>query len=101
MVQAREFLDKKEFANKIYKVDYTGYPLYNVLLENVHCVMVVNNLVAETLSPTSVNAWLFRNMKSVKNSMERQEILDKYMSRLNMGHIERPKAGLHTFLMCK
>jgi surface protein len=101
MVKANEFVKKREYYNKIYKVEYTGYTLYNVLLENKHDLMTVNNIIAETLSPTSVNAWLFRNMKSVKNSMERQEILDKYMSRLNMGHIERPKAGLHTFLMCK
>jgi hypothetical protein len=82
MIQAREFVDKKEFANKIYKVDYTGYPLYNVLLENVHCVMVVNNLIAETLSPTSVNAWLFRKMKSNLSSVERKEAMDAYMQRV-------------------
>jgi hypothetical protein len=82
MVQAREFLDKKEFTDKIYKVDYTGYPLYNVLLENVHCVMVVNNLVAETLSPTSVNAWLFRKMKSNISTVERKEAMDAYMQRV-------------------
>jgi hypothetical protein len=82
MVQAREFLDKKEFADKIYKVDYTGYPLYNVLLENVHCVMVVNNLVAETLSPTSVNAWLFRKMKSNLSNVERKAAMDAYMQRV-------------------
>ena len=82
MIQAREFVDKKEFADKIYKVDYTGYPLYNVLLENVHCVMVVNNLIAETLSPTSVNAWLFRKMKSNLSSVERKEAMDAYMQRV-------------------
>ena len=101
MVKANEFVKKREYYNKIYKVEYTGYTLYNVLLENKHDLMTVNNIIAETLSPTSVNAWFFRMMKSVKNNMERQEILDKYMSRLNMGHIERPKPGLHTFLMCK
>ena len=82
MVQAREFLDKKEFANKIYKMDYTGETLYNVLLENRHCVMVVNNLIAETLSPTSVNAWLFRKMKSDISNVERKEAMDAYMKRV-------------------
>jgi hypothetical protein len=82
MIQAREFVDKKEFADKIYKVDYTGYPLYNVLLENVHCVMVVNNLIAETLSPTSVNAWLFRKLKSKLSSAERKDAMDAYMQRV-------------------
>ena len=102
MVKANEFVKKREYYNKIYKVAYTGYTLYNVLLENKHDLMSVNNIIAETLNPVSVNAWLFRMMKSVKNSMERQEILDKYMHRLNMGHshIEPPKEGLHSFLMC-
>jgi hypothetical protein len=101
MVKANEFVKKREYYNKIYKVKYTGYTLYNVLLENKHDLMTVNNIIAETLSPVSVNAWLFRKMKNIKNSMKRQEILDNYMRRLNMGHIERPKDGLHTFLMSK
>ena len=100
MVKATDFTTKREYYNKIYKIPYTGYTLYNVLLENKHDLMTVNNIIAETLSPTSVNAWFFRAMKSVKNNMERQEISDKYMSRLNMGNIERPKAGLHAFLTC-
>jgi hypothetical protein len=82
MVQAREFLDKKEFSDTIYKMDYTGETLYNVLLENRHCVMVVNNLVAETLSPTSVNAWLFRKMNSNLSTVERKEAMDAYMQRV-------------------
>jgi hypothetical protein len=100
MVQARDFVGKSKFTDKIYKVYYTGYTLYNVLLENKHDLMAVNNIIAETLNPNSLNAWLFRNMKSIKTSMERQKILDKYMQRLNMGHIERPNAGLPTILMC-
>ena len=82
MVQAREFLDKSEFNETIYKMDYTGETLYNVLLENKHCVMAVNNLIAETLSPTNVNAWLFRKMKSDISNAERKEVMDAYMQRV-------------------
>ena len=82
MVQAREFLDKCEFNETIYKMEYTGETLYNVLLEDKHCVMVVNNLIAETLSPTSVNAWLFRILKSDISNAERKEVMDAYMQRV-------------------
>ena len=82
MVQARKLLNKKEFNDTIYKMEYTGETLYNVLLENKHCIMVVNNLVAETLSPTSVNAWLFRKMNSNLSTVERKEAMDAYMQRV-------------------
>jgi hypothetical protein len=82
MVQARDFVTKKEFTDKIYKVAYTGETLYNVLLENKHDLMIVNNLIAETLSPTSVNAWLFRKMKSNLSTVERKDIMDAYMQRV-------------------
>ena len=82
MVQAREFVDKKEFIDTIYKVAYTGETLYNVLLENKHDLMIVNNLIAETLSPTSVNAWLFHKMKSDITNVERKEAMDAYMQRV-------------------
>ena len=82
MVQANEFVKKREYYNKIYKVEYTGYTLYNVLLENKHDLMTVNNIIAETLSPTSVNAWLFRKMKSDISNAERKEAMDAYMQRV-------------------
>jgi hypothetical protein len=82
MVQACKFVDKSEFSDKIYKVEYTGYTLYNVLLENKHDLMTVNNIIAETLSPTSVNAWLFRKMKSDISNVERKEAMDAYMKRV-------------------
>jgi hypothetical protein len=82
MVQACKFVDKSEFSDKIYKVEYTGYTLYNVLLENKHDLMTVNNIIAETLSPTSVNAWLFRKMKSNLSNVERKAAMDAYMQRV-------------------
>jgi hypothetical protein len=82
MVKANEFVKKREYYNKIYKVEYTGYTLYNVLLENKHDLMTVNNIIAETLSPTSVNAWLFRKMKSDISNVERKEAMDAYMKRV-------------------
>ena len=87
MVQARELLDKSEFNETIYKMDYTGETLYNVLLENKHCVMAVNNLIAETLSPTNVNAWLFRKMKSDISNAERKEAMDAYIQRISPSHV--------------
>jgi hypothetical protein len=96
MVQAREFVGKSKFTDKIYKVDYTGYTLYNVLLENKHDLMAVNNIIAETLNPNSVNAWLFRKMKSNLSYVERKEVMDAYMQRAF------PSPTLHcTMIGCK
>ena len=98
MVQAREFLDKSEFNETIYKMEYTGETLYNVLLENKHCVIVVNNLIAETLNPTSVNAWLFRKLKSDISNAERKEAMDAYMQRV----FPAPVLSLSSFMIgCK
>ena len=98
MIQAREFVDKKEFIDTIYKVDYTGETLYNVLLEDKHDLMIVNNLIAETLSPNSVNAWLFRKMKSDISNAERKEVMDAYMQRV----FPSPVLSLSSFMIgCK
>ena len=98
MIQAREFVDKKEFIDTIYKVAYTGETLYNVLLEDKHDLMIVNNLIAETLSPTSVNAWFFRKMKSNISNAERKEVMDAYMQRV----FPSPALSLSSFMIgCK
>ena len=98
MIQAREFVDKKEFIDTIYKVDYTGETLYNVLLEDKHDLMIVNNLIAETLSPNSVNAWLFRKMESDISIAERKEVMDAYMQRV----FPAPVLSLSSFMIgCK
>ena len=82
MIQAREFVDKNMYPRHIYKIPYSGYTLYNVLLEDKHGLMIVNSLIAETLSPTSLNAWLFRKLKSDISNAERKEVMDAYMQRL-------------------
>jgi len=82
MIQAREFVDKNMYPDHIYKIPYSGYTLYNVLLEDKHDLMIVNNLIAETLSPNSINAWLFRKLKSDISNVERTEVMDAYMQRL-------------------
>jgi len=82
MIQACEFVDKNMYPDHIYKIPYSGYTLYNVLLEDKHDLMIVNSLIAETLSPTSVNAWLFRKLKSDISNAERKEVMDAYMQRL-------------------
>ena len=98
MIQAREFVDKKEFIDTIYKVAYTGETLYNVLLEDKHDLMIVNNIIAETLSPNSVNAWLFRKMKSDISNAERKEVMDAYMQRV----FPSPVLSLSSFMIgCK
>jgi len=82
MIQAHEFVDKNMYPRHIYKIPYSGDTLYNVLLEDKHGLMIVNSLIAETLSPTSVNAWLFRKLKSDISNAERKEVMDAYMQRL-------------------
>jgi len=42
----------------VYKINYTGEPLYNVLMEE-HDKMIVNNLICETLHPKSLIAELY------------------------------------------
>ena len=42
-----------ELNEYIYDIQYTGEPLYNVLLET-HDTMIVNNLVVETLNPKHI-----------------------------------------------
>jgi len=82
MIQASEFVDKNMYPRHIYKIPYSGYTLYNVLLEDKHGLMIVNSLIAETLSPNSINAWLFRKLKSDISNAERTEVMDAYMQRL-------------------
>jgi len=82
MVQARDFVDKNIHPDNIYKIPYSGETLYNVLLETKHDLMIVNNLIAETLSPNSINAWLFRKLKSDISNAERKEAMNAYMQRV-------------------
>ena len=98
MVHARDFVDKNIHPDNIYKIPYSGETLYNVLLETKHDLMIVNNLIAETLSPTSVNAWLFRKLKSDISNAERKEVMDAYMQRV----FTAPVLSLSSFMIgCK
>jgi hypothetical protein len=56
MIPAKYFI--KDFKD-VKKVTYSGEVLYNILLET-HEVMMVNNLLAETLHPDNIVAKLFR-----------------------------------------
>jgi hypothetical protein len=47
-------------TNDIFKVKYSGEPLYNVLLDN-YSTMKVNNLICETLHPNNNIAKLYMN----------------------------------------
>jgi hypothetical protein len=47
-------------TNDIFKVKYSGEPLYNVLLDN-YSTMKVNNLICETLHPNNTIAKLYMN----------------------------------------
>lgn len=49
MIQAKHFVNK---IDNVYRVKYKGEILYNVLMDE-HDKMIVNNLVCETLDPTS------------------------------------------------
>ena len=55
MWEAKTFLGK---FDKVVKVNYNGEILYNVLMED-HSLMLVNNLVCETLHPDNIIAKLF------------------------------------------
>ena len=55
MMFAKDFVGKIE---GIYEIEYSGEPLYNVLLEN-HQTMKANNLTVETLDPENAFAKIF------------------------------------------
>jgi hypothetical protein len=53
-----------------------------LILLSFRVICMLNNLIAETLSPNSINAWLFRKLKSDISNAERTEVMDAYMQRL-------------------
>lgn len=69
MKKAKEFLNH---FNSIYKVKYNGEMMYNVLMEK-HDVMLVNNMVCETLDPSNTMAKIFYSFKNI--SPEQQKII--------------------------
>ncbi len=61
--------------DKISKIEYNNELLYNVLMEN-HDKMIVNNLICETLDPTSIVAEFYRASKNLDD--KRKNILTKW-----------------------
>jgi len=61
--------------DKITKIEYNNELLYNVLMEN-HDKMVVNNLICETLDPTSIVAEFYKASKNMDD--KRKNILTKW-----------------------
>jgi hypothetical protein len=59
MIEAHNFLNRCE---KIYKINYNGEILYNILLDK-HYQITVNNLICETLHPNNIIAQLYTNKK--------------------------------------
>lgn len=69
MIEAKKFVGK--FSN-VFKVEYTGEVLYNVLMEQ-HYKMRVNNLICETLDPNHYIAKLYT--RNCKYTDEQKKIL--------------------------
>ena len=57
MISAYRFIGQYE---KVHKIPYDGEILYNILMKQ-HSTVVANNLVCETLDPTSLIAQLYSN----------------------------------------
>jgi hypothetical protein len=73
MIEAKKFVGK---FSLVFKVEYTGEVLYNVLMED-HYKMRVNNLICETLDPNHYIAKLYT--KNCKYTDEQKKILLKMM----------------------
>jgi hypothetical protein len=77
MVKAKELLELNNEG--IYKVKYNGSLLYNVLLENKHDKMIVNNLICETLDPKNGIARMYLDLKNSNyTDKEKQEFIKEY-----------------------
>ena len=73
MINANDFIEKFE---NIYRVKYNGEPLYNVLMED-YSMMVVNNLICETLHPEHTTALLYKFLQMC-NVEQKQELIEKF-----------------------
>jgi hypothetical protein len=76
MIEAKKFVDK--FIN-VFKVEYSGEVLYNVLMEE-HYKMRVNNLICETLDPKHYIAQLYTR-KSKYTEEQKKQLLDMLKER--------------------
>jgi alpha-tubulin suppressor-like RCC1 family protein len=70
MIKAKELLQLNNEG--IYKVKYNGILLYNVLLQDKHDKMIVNNLICETLDPENATAKLYYHLKNANYSFEEE-----------------------------
>lgn len=59
-------------TNGVHKVKHNGEPMYNVLMEN-YDVMLVNNMLCETLNPTNKIAHMYYMLKDMP--YEQQKIM--------------------------
>jgi hypothetical protein len=69
MIQSKDLVGR---VKNVYKVDYEGEVLYNVLLKN-HDKMIVNNLICETLDPKNGTAKMFMYLKENNYSFDEQQ----------------------------
>jgi streptogramin lyase len=77
MIKAKELLQLNNEG--IYKVKYTGSPLYNVLLQDKHDKMIVNNLICETLDPENGISRMYLDLKNANFALkERENFIKKY-----------------------
>ena len=82
MIKSRELLQLNNEG--IYKVEYTGEILYNVLLQDKYDKMIVNNLFCETLDPNNGIAKMYYYLKNNNyNFQEKQNIIKQYNNLLN------------------
>jgi len=77
MLPAETFV--KTHSKKVHKVAYTGFVLYNVLMEE-HNKMVVNNLICETLHPQNYVAKIYKvfNLLTPKRRVEVIKLVNNY-----------------------
>jgi hypothetical protein len=80
ILQHREFVDADTLLNdKIYLIPYDGQVLYNVLLEK-NSIMIVNNLLCETLDVNNVIALFHKSSYTGEEKNIITKILNKHIT---------------------
>jgi alpha-tubulin suppressor-like RCC1 family protein len=91
MITAIELLDKLNNYETIYKVNYSGEILYNILLDK-HDTMIVNNLICETLNPINDIAKLYLDMDKRNYTYDKkQQIINNYNNYVKRNNLFIPK----------
>lgn len=100
MREAKQFVG---INDRVYKIQYRGEVLYNVLME-YHDIMFVNNLICETLHPENGIGKLYRYLQNL-NPEEQNDIINNYNEYVikNKTFTSRSKnnSGFYTFLHFK